>query len=763
MKLVNKIFLVAGICLTGTLVASAQDDILVGKPIYTLGEAKTWTSTEDATYTFKTEDLTKLVATPTNTSNVYLFPEDGGKYNTADNKVIGIQGFYVDMGAVKSVDKVSTTWEGAAANNFDIYLTNDEPTLAVLETEPTYTATGLGQYHSNTVDLPEGAKGRYLVFQATDATNWGWGVKIRSIHAYAPTLDILTTFTVTPGLIKLGEPVELTLSILNQYGFDIAEDVEMSVEGDGEISFEDNKLTIISGTKAEFTATLDDVTLTSTVYAISQAPGSPDASDIFVPVYTNTVTDKNDKYGVVVAYNGGAKNLGEITFDNGEVAHLYGDVRCIFFHNTETTGVWDADINPTEKDYGWLKLSIFPAKDCKVNVEFERTTVIGNNHMFDLIGGQWNNIAVTLKGETVLHTMSVRFDADNMTDLALANIYFVEDTDQIATSIHLTSDLDYIASDAEVTLTASVLDQLGGEMTCDDNIVYTIVTDGVDGEIVDGVLKLTDILLDDASFVFTVEAALEHDPSVNGTLDIHVVANLTNQYITPLGPITPSAITLHGKDHGQNPFAHKQINFDLSSEDKSLVIEFEERYNFSLIEIEWEAACPSDFTVHTVKQYGGIDTPTVDENGNPVLADPVLIHEVSGRAAGAAGQSRIDRIYFQQPTKNEAHQPQLLAVNETPVESNAMVGVKKLVVTPTAAADPVWGVKLNGINAYGSTTATGDTTGVESVSVAQPEQGSVDVYTLTGSLLRRGVERHSALDGLSNGIYVVGGQKMIKR
>lgn len=50
---------------------SAQDNLLANKPIYTLGEALTWSS-GDNTYTFVTEDLAKLVAEPSNTDNVYL-------------------------------------------------------------------------------------------------------------------------------------------------------------------------------------------------------------------------------------------------------------------------------------------------------------------------------------------------------------------------------------------------------------------------------------------------------------------------------------------------------------------------------------------------------------------------------------------------------------------------------------------------------------------------------------------------------------------
>ncbi|MDE6247675.1 MAG: hypothetical protein K2M41_07530, partial [Muribaculaceae bacterium] len=87
--------------------ANAQDNILADKPAYTLGEAKTWTkvngSGEEETYTFKTENLEKLTVTPANTSNIYLFPEEGGGWATPENQAIGIQGFYIDLGSSQSV------------------------------------------------------------------------------------------------------------------------------------------------------------------------------------------------------------------------------------------------------------------------------------------------------------------------------------------------------------------------------------------------------------------------------------------------------------------------------------------------------------------------------------------------------------------------------------------------------------------------------------------------------------------------------------
>lgn len=418
----KKALFCAAISLIAAATVVAEDNILAEKPIYTLGEAKTWTGSNDATYTFKTAELSKLVAVPTNTAeNVYLFPEEGGVYNTDANKAIGIQGFYVDMEAEKSVGLVSTTWEGAAANAYNIYLTNEAPTTAILETTPVYTASGLGQYTSNTATLPSGSKGRYLVFQATDATNWGWGVKIRSIAAYEPAGDILTSFSVSPAIVSLNAPTAITMSCLNQFGTQIDnEKLQFTVSDNA--TLENGLLTAVSGNTVTVSAKLDDITLESVVYIASVAPAAPAAAAIKTPVFTNTVTEYNDKFGTMLAYNGGAVSYGKIEYEDGSVAWAFGNTRCVFFCNSETTGAWDADIDPTALGYATLHLDIFGTKDVTGNVTFELANT--NNHPFTLEAGKWTSVDVDLTGETNLHTMSVRFDEANKSDILLANIYF---------------------------------------------------------------------------------------------------------------------------------------------------------------------------------------------------------------------------------------------------------------------------------------------------------------------------------------------------
>lgn len=460
MKLTHTL-LAAGIAmLSMAQSASAQENILAEKGIFPLGGAKTWYGSDGTSeYIFKTEDLQKLVAVPTNTSNVFLFPENDALWNTAENKEIGIQGFYIDLEATTAIGTVTTTWEGAAANSYDIYLTNVEPTISILETTPTYTASKLGQYTSNTAVLPEGSEGRYLVFQPTDATNWGWGVKIRSISATAPADDILSTFKVTPGIVVSGRETPVNFTILNQFGLEMsADDVTITVSDNATLA--NGNITITSGDYATITATDGDVTMTATIY-VAVAPEVPAASSIKTPIYSNTITDYNATAEWTTAYNGGANNLGEIVFDDEEVAWQFGSTQCVFFSNSVTTGAWNGNINPEENGYRQLCLDVFSATDSDCTIEFESVTGLDSHTFpFSLTAGEWNHLSVDVAGATKLGNLSIRFTESNMADILLANIYFTpayvegDETapvldDIVATATMTSIELTLKATDAE--------------------------------------------------------------------------------------------------------------------------------------------------------------------------------------------------------------------------------------------------------------------------------------------------------------------------
>lgn len=56
----------------------------------------------------------------------------------------------------------------------------------------------------------------------------------------------------------------------------------------------------------------------------------------------------------------------------------------------------------------------------------------------------------------------------------------------------------------------------------------------------------------------------------------------------------------------------------------------------------------------------------------------------------------------------------------------------------------------------------GEVTDVGEVLAEKKGNGQVDVFSLAGTRIKKGVRMQDALDGLPKGIYIVNGEKMMK-
>ncbi len=716
--------------------SGAAQDLLAGKPIFPLGEAKTW-SNGDASYTFITEDLSKLVATPQNTSNVYLYPENGA-INTEENQRKGAQSFYVDMEAVNDVAYVMTTWEGAAASSFNIYLTDSEPTTDILSTTPTYSATNLGQYTENTAVLPEGSRGRYLVFQPVDATNWGWGIKIRSIAATGPVDDVLTAFTLSTAFVQLATPTDVAMTFKNQNGLDIAAD-KVTVTVSDNATYAEGKLTITTGESALFTATMGDVALTATVYAMV-APALPDEVAIMAPIFTNTKTEFNGTAGFIVAYNGGAKELGRVSFADGTVAAAFADTCCVFFYNNspEIMGGWNVEINPTEKNYGALYIDIFGTKDVTGNVVFERTTAIGDNHPFTLKAGEWTTVEVPLVGETMLYTMSVRFDDANVSDILLSNIYFSAMVDNDDTEAPVLGEITALSAMTGVTLSFSATDAA-------KTIYYTIndgsknyVLNAPSGETVEQAISG---LTPDTEYTFTITASDGKNKSSK------TIVAKTNPLSIPSAP-APA----HTRDkmraifcpaYGVTP---EQVRFDNwgSAARGEKIKDAENNELFYLSNygngqwggiVDFQLAIGAATTFH-IDIYG-------DFVQGEIVIYPVWLDEVAPQAEG---------VHIAKTIEPDRWNSIDIPMADFGYEVNCGKPVFQVALTNSTLNN----FAVNNLYFWSDEVITG----VEAVEAER--EGKVDVYTLQGVKVRGGVEAADALEGLPGGLYIVGGRKVAK-
>lgn len=720
------VILFGGIAFT----ANAQDDLLVGKPIYPLGGAMTWTA-GDASYTFITDDLQKLVAETTNTSNVFLYPENG-TLNTAENQAKGAQVFYIDMGTSTAVGSVYTTWEGAAADSYNIYLTDNEPTTDILTTTPTFSISGLGQYTANTAVLDAGSKGRYLVFQVTKATNWGWGVKIRSISAMAPVDDVLTTFTVSPAITVLNEETPLTITLQNQLGVDInPEEVEILVSDNA--TYVGGNLIIKSGDKAELSAKMNDVTLTANVY-VATAPTPPAASSIKTPIYTNTLPDNNSTAEFTTDWNGGAKKLGEITFDDGQVAQSFGNARCIFLSNTVTTGAWNGNIDPSANGYRTFNLDVFATRNVDCTIEFESVTDLegGHTYTYPLTEGEWTSIAVNVAGATKLGNLSIRFTEANMNDILLSNIYFTPTYVEGDEQAPVLGEITYTASMTEVEFTMSATDDLSPD-------VYFNITDGVSSYSTSAasgekVTYTVSGLKPSTEYTFTITA--NDGKNVSEPKVVEVKTDGLADSTDPSASIDSSAVVVYSS------YMKTELPvFDnWSSTGKMEIAQTDNGNNVLLF---------SNF----MNQWGGLVNLDLD------VSDTNALHmEIYGY--GENGNLTIAPVW--QNAANTPNQKVTIVANEwntvvLPISDFGYPTYGSTVTQLSLSESTLSAFAVDNIYFYNdSTLEVGE---ISSVTAST----TVDVYTIQGILVRSNVSKADCLNGLPAGIYIVGGKKAIVR
>ena len=88
--------------LIATIGTMAQDDLTTGKTVVPLGGLKAFLPEGSVT-----EAGLQKITQNDNTSNVYLFPENGA--NVEYNKTLGIQGYYIDLEEAKSIGSIAST------------------------------------------------------------------------------------------------------------------------------------------------------------------------------------------------------------------------------------------------------------------------------------------------------------------------------------------------------------------------------------------------------------------------------------------------------------------------------------------------------------------------------------------------------------------------------------------------------------------------------------------------------------------------------
>lgn len=276
--------------------------------------------------------------------------------------------------------------------------------------------------------------------------------------------------------------------------------------------------------------------------------------------------------------------------------------------------------------------------------------------------------------------------------------------------MELTASDNYVVTDTEVVLSAKVFDQFDNEMT-DAEILYSCTDAAVD--LTDNIFKAS------AVGEYTVTATCG---DLSQSVDISVVVPASDK-VTPDNVVTFNQTTLQ-----ENPFLGNTIEL---TENGNLVISFDKPQSFTLLNIRWDAACPSAYTLSATYEDGTTATLlSVSDRVSVLGVFPV--DKVISNSAAPASMRRI-------------------------VEKGDMTGITKLTLDITDYTNATeYSSKLNGIDGY----MDGIMTSVSAFGndMTRP----VDVYNLQGVKVREGVSAAKALEGLPKGIYIVEGRKIVR-
>ena len=441
-----------------SLALSAQDNLALNKQAYASS-----VSDENA-------ELTADKAVDGNTGTKWA-SNYGTKDATMTDEQKAAQWFYVDLGAIVSVNTVKITWDNQAAHQFDIRYATTDPS-ADPKTAGTV-ALSAQSGTDNTQDVykfDEAVEARYIILDLQERGPWGYGIAELEVYAIDYDAAKLTTVTVSPAIFKAGEATELTLSAIDNFN-NAMTGITYTV---GDVALANPFTASVSG---KITITGKDAkgnTATADVYAMGEADAPADPTDVFVAVYTKDVAATWES-----VYNGGAKAFPEITLGDSKV-RPYGDTQCVFFTNPDKWGdIYNVNINPTASQYAQLHVSVFSPVDATGRVVLEQTKKIDDSHAFTVEAGKWTDVAIDLDGETFIKAMSVRMDAGE--PVALANIYFTkaEENPDAGKIVALTVAPEIVAADVATELILTAIDNKGVEIT--EGVTYTAMglADGV--------------------------------------------------------------------------------------------------------------------------------------------------------------------------------------------------------------------------------------------------------------------------------------------
>ena len=553
----KKIYLL--ICaLVAAIGATAQSNLTTGKTVVPLGGLKAFLPEGSVTV-----DGLQKITVDNNTDNVFLFPENGT--NLEFNKTLGIQGFYIDLGEAKTIGSVASTWEGADCGA-NIYVTNTQPANdGALTGETKIAEFNNAQEASKSTVVNVSNSGRYIVFVPTTATNYAWGVKIRTFVAYGNYEPVLTTLTLTADKKTRipGQTATLTAAAKDQMGNAMDAGTitwESSVPAVGTVA--DGVFTALAAGTTTISATVGgkEATVDITVCAAPADVPAISTTGTITKIYTSD--ESAPAYGWD---NWGAATKGEGVVINGKNAFMMSDFT---YYGSQFTSM---DASATTK----LHLDVYGLSAGKLTIVPINTGSVEKGTEFTLTVGEWNSLDITIdkivgvdgvdmtKFFQVKYVGSIAakgakgavdgFENGNGNAFIIGNVYLVtEDAGDDTEAPVMTKAEATTVEATSVVLTVSATDNASGLLTYK---VYNGDTEvasgnGLPGEdatvTVNGLTKLTE-------YTLTVKAT---DKAGNESTGMNVNFTTADQFIPATIATAPTAdaenvIAIYSETYGK--------------------------------------------------------------------------------------------------------------------------------------------------------------------------------------------------------------------
>ncbi len=515
-------------------------------------------------------------------------------------------------------------------------------------------------------------------------------IYVSGIKREAPKADKIN-ITLEKGGLVIGETNKVTTSVIDQYGEEMtglipAVTVTGAEYADGTITANAKGMVTVSATieglsaEAEFyVANEDDYCLAGCVITASDG-----AAENKAPVTDGgqVITDWGADYVLAPAEPAGAHEHWFLV----KLAKPYNIDLIAALWEGASPADYDVYLGTNEND-----LTLFYSQKDKAGLQ---------NHSDRFSGKEMNDIqyikVVTTKNAT-----------DYGIKLHDFKVYGTSAIESKPDQIELTASDNDVVTGEKVTISAKVFDQFGAEMT-DQTVTYECSGATMEGNVFSA----------ETTGNYTVTATCG-----DATADIEI--NVVAQADTKIEAADlANTASLNGTVlENVNIFAQNEIQ--IAELPATLKFNFTGKVlNLSLLTINWEAACPSDYTVDATYSNGSTAT----------------ILTVSGRNF-INGYSPVDKI-----------------VNNTAaraIGSANLKGIKSLTLNITAK-DHNYPIRLLGMNAYGTVQNT--QTSIDDITA--DSNSIVDVYNVQGIKIRSNVKAGEALEGLPHGMYIVGGHKV---